>query len=62
MRNEIFARYGLIFQKGGQMDKYFSRQKWYRKNYNKVNQWLTKIELLNIETIKKVENKKKNRL
>ncbi len=62
MRNEIFARYGLIFQKGGQMDKYFSRQKWYRKKYNKVNQWLTKIELLNIETINKVEKKKKNRL
>jgi hypothetical protein len=58
MRNEIFARYGLIFQKDGQMDKYFSEQKWYRRNYDKVDQWLTKIELFNIETIKIVEKKK----
>ena len=58
MRNEIFARYGLIFQKNGAMDHYFSERKWYRKNYNKVDQWLTKIELMNIETIKTVEKKK----
>jgi hypothetical protein len=58
MRNEIYARYGLIFQKGGQMDKHFSGQKWYRRNYDKVDHWLTKIELINIETIKKVEKKK----
>lgn len=58
IRNEIFARYGLIFEKDGQMDKNFSQQKWYRKNYNKVDHWLTTIELKNIETIKKVERKK----
>jgi hypothetical protein len=58
MRNEIFARYGFIFQKNGAMDHYFSKQKWYRKNYHQVDQWLTNIELRNIETIKTVEKKK----
>lgn len=58
MRNEIFARYGQTFEKNGQMDKHFKEQKWYRKKYDKVDQWLTKIELINIETIKSVEKKK----
>ena len=58
MRNEIFARYGFIFQKGGEMDLYFSKQDWYRANYEKIDQWLTVIELKNIEVIKKVEKSK----
>jgi len=58
MRNEIFARYGMIFQKGGQFDKHFTKQEWYHKNYDKVDQWLTKIELKNIETILKAEKNK----
>ncbi len=58
MRNEIFARYGLIFQKGGEMDRYFSQQSWYRKNYEKVDQWLTEIELANIGKIKAAEKKR----
>jgi hypothetical protein len=58
MRNEIFARYGMIFQKDGQMDKYFTKQEWYHKNYDSVDQWLTKIELKNIETILKTEKRK----
>ena len=57
IRNEIFARYGFIFQKGGKMDLYFSKQEWYRPRYKKVNQWLTIIELQNIETIRKIEEK-----
>lgn len=61
MRNEIFARYGLTFQSGEQMDKHFTAKKWYRKNYDKIDQWLTKIELINIGTIKTVE-KRKNKL
>lgn len=58
IRNEIFARYGMIFQKDGPLDVYFSAQDWYRKNYVQVNQWLTLLELANIETIKNVEKKK----
>ncbi|MDR1761785.1 MAG: YARHG domain-containing protein [Bacteroidales bacterium] len=59
MRNEIFARYGFTFQKGGEMEKYFCEQKWYKgRRYKNVDQWLTEIELQNIETIKKVETQK----
>ncbi len=61
MRNEIFARYGFIFQKGGEMEQYFREQEWYRSGkYKNVDQWLTEIELQNIETIKKVEAQKSN--
>lgn len=45
MRNEIYARYGLMFQSGGQMDKYFRSQKWYVAKNERVDQWLTEIEL-----------------
>jgi len=58
IRNEIFARYGMAFQKGGEMDTYFSKQTWYKRNYSKVDQWLTQIEIINLETIKVVEKKK----
>ena len=57
IRNEIYARYGFIFQSNGQMDKYFSQKNWYKKSNKQVDQWLTSIELRNIETIKKVEKK-----
>ena len=30
MRNEIFARYGHRFKKGGAMDKHFREQAWYQ--------------------------------
>lgn len=52
MRNEIFARYGYVFKKGGDMDKYFQKQEWYRAEHKNVNQFLTEIELYNIELIK----------
>ena len=55
MRNEIFARYGYTFKKGGEMDKYFRKQEWYRAQHKKVEQYLTEIELYNIELIKKTE-------
>ncbi|WP_159023344.1 YARHG domain-containing protein [Formosa sp. L2A11] len=51
MRNEIFARYGYIFKKGGEMDTYFRKQKWYRPEHKKVEQFLTEIERYNIELI-----------
>lgn len=58
MRNEIYARYGLRFQKGGQIDKYFTGQRWYKATQDKVDRWLTSIELSNIEAIKREERKK----
>jgi len=56
MRNEIYARYGYIFNAGGRMEKYFESQKWYRPEFKNVNSFLTEIELHNIELIKKIEN------
>ena len=58
MRNEIYARYGLKFKSGGQMDKYFRSQKWFVAKNERVDQWLTEIELKNIETISNIEKEK----
>ena len=33
-------------------------EKWYRGNYNAVEQWFTVIELKNLDTIKKIEKEK----
>ena len=55
MRNEIFARYGYIFEKGGEMDNYFKKQEWYKAEHKNVVQFLTEIELYNIKLIKKNE-------
>lgn len=58
MRNEIFARYGYRFKKGGAMDTYFSKQDWYRAQHSDVNDFLTAIEKANIKTIQALEAKK----
>ncbi len=55
MRNEIFARYGYTFKKGGAMEKYFSKQSWYSPRVTSVDSYLTAIEKKNIENILKVE-------
>jgi len=55
MKNEIYARYGYIFIKNGKMDTYFKNQYWYRAQHKNVNNFITKIELHNIESIKKME-------
>jgi len=58
MRNEIFARYGHAFIKGGVMESYFESQPWYRKNsalYYPLD--VTPIEKANIERILKAEDK-----
>ena len=60
MRNEIFARYGHVFIKGGEMAEYFSRQRWYYPIERDVSQLLTEIERQNIANIKLVETKKKS--
>ena len=57
MRNEIFARYGYKFKEGGEMDKYFRKQDWYRKQHDNVNKFLTELEKENVRLIKGIENK-----
>lgn len=57
MRNEIYARYGYTFIKGGKMDTYFSKFDWYKPRHKSVEKMLTELEKQNIKTIKKVEAK-----
>ncbi|NMM50902.1 YARHG domain-containing protein [Marinigracilibium pacificum] len=56
MRNEIFARYHYKFKEGGEMDKYFKKQNWYSGYYDDVTDFLTELEIENIELIKRIEN------
>ncbi|SNT40320.1 YARHG domain-containing protein [Ekhidna lutea] len=58
LRNEIFARYGYVFKKGGEMEKHFKRQKWYHPIERDVNPLLTEIERQNIANIRAMESKK----
>ena len=58
MRNEIFARYGFKFNSGGEMDLYFKQEKWYQPQHENVTEFLTQLELDNIELIKEIETKK----
>ncbi|MFY7669473.1 YARHG domain-containing protein [Tenacibaculum sp. MEBiC06402] len=55
MRNEIFARYGYTFKKGGEMDKYFKNKEWYRAEHRNVERFLTEIEFHNLKLIKQKE-------
>ncbi len=55
MRNTVFARYGLILQAGGEMEKYFKKKDWYRPYKKDVSDCLTQIELMNLQTIAKFE-------
>ena len=57
MQNEIFSRYGYAFIKGGKMEKYFKSQEWYKAEKSNVNDFLTKIEMKNIERIKRAEKR-----
>lgn len=58
MRNEIFARHGLIF-KTPKMKTHFEKQSWYKGIANNVDNKLSPLELSNIERIKKAEAKAK---
>jgi hypothetical protein len=60
MRNIIYANYGLIFQPGGEMEKYFKNKDWYNPFKKDVSNCLTEIEKKNIETIAKFEQSKSN--
>lgn len=57
MRNEIYARHGFIFKKGGDMELYFESQSWYRPRYKNVEGKLTGIEKANVQTILKAVKK-----
>ena len=56
MRNEIYARYGQRFAKGGKMYAYFSKKEWYSPSRDNVQMCLTEIELRNIALIKYLES------
>ncbi|MGG9962471.1 YARHG domain-containing protein [Ferruginibacter sp. SUN106] len=55
MRNTILAKYGLLFQAGGEMEKYFRKKEWYKPFKKEVGDCLTTIEQKNIATIIKLE-------
>jgi hypothetical protein len=55
MRNEVFARYGMRFAKGGKMDIYFRKQKWYQPVLDNVMRLLNEIERRNIANIQRFE-------
>ena len=57
MRNEIFARYGLLFKRGGETDVYFRQKDWYFPQHDNVDNFLTGLEVLNIRLIKQLEGR-----
>lgn len=54
MRNEIFAEYGYKF-KSEKWQQYFGKKKWYKPQYENVDNQLTDIDKENIKTILKVK-------
>ena len=50
MRNEIFADHGYIF-KSQKWKDYFADKPWYTPRYEDVNDKLSVIEKINIQTI-----------
>jgi hypothetical protein len=57
MRNEIFARYGMKFTKGGKMHTHFKKFDWYRPSKDNVGNCLTLVEKRNLEKILAFESK-----
>lgn len=54
MRNEVFARYGYRF-KSDDLRIYFSKKDWYFPKLDKADEFLTDIEIKNIDLIKRLE-------
>jgi hypothetical protein len=54
MRNEIYARYGYIFN-SADLKTYFEKKKWYEPKIENVDKYLTETEKKNIATIKEIE-------
>jgi len=59
MRNEIYARYGYIFNPGSEMDTYFKMQGWYKGQHRDVRTYLTDLEKRNIRLIQTVSDKQR---
>ena len=57
MRNEILARHGYPFKRA-EYQEYFGSQSWYTENPDFDYNMLSKIEMDNVETIKKLEEAK----
>lgn len=55
MRNEVFARYGFIFARGGAMDQHFRRFSWYAPQHRDVSRFLTEIEQRNLALLRQQE-------
>ncbi|MCP1223763.1 YARHG domain-containing protein [Sebaldella sp. S0638] len=58
MRNEVYARYNMSFKKGGDMDKYFSKQDWYYSNVENAEKFLSQLEKDNIKLVLEIEKQK----
>lgn len=56
IRNEIYARYGLVF-KSNDLQEYFESQGWYKPFYGSYENLLTEIEKENIKLLRELENK-----
>ena len=57
MRNEIYARYGYLFESDGDMNKYFRKQSWYNGQSKNVDIFLSDLERQNIKIIQAIEKK-----
>jgi len=55
MRNEIFARYGFIFE-SKDLREHFAPERWYLPIRKNVDKFITDLEKKNIELIKKQES------
>lgn len=60
MRNELYARKGMIFTDPS-WDAEFRSKKWYKPKYKKIDKYLTPIEKKNIQLIRTVEKELKER-
>ena len=60
MRNEIFAEYGYRF-KSERWRNYFSQKKWYKSQYDNVDDQLTAIDKNNIKVILKAKEAMRGR-
>ncbi len=57
MRNEIFARYGYRFSPGGEMDRYFKSQPWYKARYEEVSRFFNDVEKKNVRFLRAEEKR-----
>jgi len=61
IRNEIFAKRGLIF-KSKDLQEYFNKYDWYLPKYHNVTSLLSNIDKENVKLVRNIENLKIERL